>query len=282
MTVLRSGSATHVGRVRPVNQDVPLERSNLFAVADGMGGHVGGEVAARVAVETLEQAFERIPTAEGLREAFSDANTAVWRESLANEDLRGMGTTLTAIALVGDGDGKDVLALANVGDSRAYVFSGGQMVQVTADHSLAEERDAPRRNDRGRGGSAPAAAHPHPSPGRVLGRRNGHVGAPSPLGRPGPALFGRAVQRGGAPRDVSGAGRRGRPRRCRAAPGRRGQRQRRGRQHHRGHRRRPDRRGHGRRRCRGHTHRPDERPAHGDRAGGRRTRSHDVGPRRAR
>ena len=108
MTVLRSGSATHVGRVRPVNQDVPLERSNLFAVADGMGGHVGGEVAARVAVETLEQAFERIPTADGLRDAFSEANTAIWRESLANEDLRGMGTTLTAIALVGDGDGKDV------------------------------------------------------------------------------------------------------------------------------------------------------------------------------
>ena len=96
MTVLRSGSATHVGRVRPVNQDVPLESSNLFAVADGMGGHVGGEVAARVAVETLEQAFERAPSASGLREAFSEANTAIWRESLANEDLRGMGTTLTA------------------------------------------------------------------------------------------------------------------------------------------------------------------------------------------
>jgi PPM family protein phosphatase len=140
VTVLRSGSATHVGRVRPVNQDVPLERSNLFAVADGMGGHVGGEVAARVAVETLEQAFERAPTTGGLYEAFSEANTAVWRESLANEDLRGMGTTLTALALVGGGDGKDVLALANVGDSRAYVFSDEQMVQVTNDHSLAEER----------------------------------------------------------------------------------------------------------------------------------------------
>ena len=155
MTVLRSGAATHVGRVRPVNQDVPLERSNLYAVADGMGGHVGGEVAARVAVETLEQAFERIPTADGLREAFSEANTAVWRESLANEDLRGMGTTLTAIALVGDGDGKDIIALANVGDSRAYVFSGGQMVQVTDDHSLAEERMR-----QGEMTEAEAAVHP--------------------------------------------------------------------------------------------------------------------------
>ena len=91
MTVLRSGSATDVGRVRTVNQDLPLERPNLYAVADGMGGHVGGEVAARVAVETLEQAFERAPTVDGLREAFTEANTAVWHESQANDDLRGHG-----------------------------------------------------------------------------------------------------------------------------------------------------------------------------------------------
>ena len=140
MTVLRSGSASDVGRVRTVNQDLPLVRPDLYAVADGMGGHVGGEVAARVAVETLEQAFERVPTVEGLREAFSDANAAVWRESQSNRDLRGMGTTLTAVALVGGPEGRDVLALANVGDSRAYVFSGGEITQVTDDHSLAEER----------------------------------------------------------------------------------------------------------------------------------------------
>jgi protein phosphatase len=140
MTVLRSGSATDVGRVRTVNQDLPLERPNLYAVADGMGGHVGGEVAARVAVETLEQAFERAPTANGLREAISEANAAVWHQSQANADLRGMGTTLTAAALVGGTEGHDVLALANVGDSRAYVFSDGRLIQVTDDHSLAEER----------------------------------------------------------------------------------------------------------------------------------------------
>ncbi len=140
MTVLRSGSATDVGRVRTVNQDMPLERPNLYAVADGMGGHVGGEVAARVAVETLERAFEHSPTIDGLRGAFTEANNAVWQESQLNADLRGMGTTLTAMALVGGTSGKDVLALANVGDSRAYVFSDGELSQVTADHSLAEER----------------------------------------------------------------------------------------------------------------------------------------------
>jgi PPM family protein phosphatase len=140
VTVLRSGSATDVGRVRTVNQDLPLERPNLYAVADGMGGHVGGEVAARVAVETLERAFERAPSSEGLRRAFSEANTAVWEQSQTDADLRGMGTTLTAMALVGGTGGGDVLALANVGDSRAYVFSEGQLAQVTDDHSLAEER----------------------------------------------------------------------------------------------------------------------------------------------
>ncbi len=140
MTVLRSGSATDVGRVRTVNQDMPLERPDLYAVADGMGGHVGGEVAARVAVETLDRAFEHAPTVDGLRAAFTEANSAVWQESQLNADLRGMGTTLTAMALVGGTGGKDVLALANVGDSRAYIFSDGELTQVTADHSLAEER----------------------------------------------------------------------------------------------------------------------------------------------
>ncbi len=85
-------------------------------------------------------AFEHAPTVDGLRGAFSEANDAVWQESQVNTDLRGMGTTLTAMALVGGTRGKDVLALANVGDSRAYVFSDGELTQVTADHSLAEER----------------------------------------------------------------------------------------------------------------------------------------------
>ena len=123
MTVLRSGSATDVGRVRNANQDMPLEDENLFAVADGMGGHAGGEVAARVAVDTLRSAFARQPSIEGLREAVAEANSAVWRASQVQSDLRGMGTTLTAAALVAGSDGRDFVALANVGDSRAYVYS---------------------------------------------------------------------------------------------------------------------------------------------------------------
>jgi len=101
VTVLRSGSATDVGRVRKVNQDLPLEATNLYAVADGMGGHVGGEVAAQVAVDALLRVFTREPTRAGLRDAFDKANSAVWQEGQEHSELRGMGTTLTALALVG-------------------------------------------------------------------------------------------------------------------------------------------------------------------------------------
>jgi len=156
MTVVRSGSATHVGRVRSVNQDLALEEGSLFAVADGMGGHVGGEVAARVAIDALRGAFGRQPSIDGLRVAVTEANTEVWRRGQADSELRGMGTTMTAVALVAGADGRDVVALANVGDSRGYVFSDGRIHQVTADHSLAEEKVR-----HGELTEAEAAVHPH-------------------------------------------------------------------------------------------------------------------------
>jgi len=155
MTLLRSGSATDTGLVRSVNQDLAVETSNLFAVADGMGGHAGGEVAARLAVDALAVAFRRQPTGAGLSEAVSEANAVVWQHSQENPELRGMGTTLTAVALVSEG-GNDVLALVNVGDSRSYRFHDGELSQITTDHSLAEEMVRT-----GELTSSEASVHPH-------------------------------------------------------------------------------------------------------------------------
>ncbi len=154
MTVLHAGSASDTGLVRASNQDLALTTANLFVVTDGMGGHAGGEVASQVAIEALERAFNAEPSGAGLVEAVSSANKAVWVRSLEHADLRGMGTTLTAVALVNE-DGRDVLALANVGDSRSYRFHEGQLSQITTDHSLAEEMV---RN----GEITPAAAMVHP------------------------------------------------------------------------------------------------------------------------
>ncbi|MHB1519200.1 MAG: Stp1/IreP family PP2C-type Ser/Thr phosphatase [Acidimicrobiales bacterium] len=155
MTLLRSGSASDIGLVRSSNQDLVVETATLFAVADGMGGHAGGEVAARLAATSLTTAFNRHPTGAGLTEAVAEANQAVWEHSLEDPDLRGMGTTLTAIALVNE-DGRDLLALVNVGDSRAYRFHDGGLVQLTTDHSLAEEMVRT-----GELSAAEAAVHPH-------------------------------------------------------------------------------------------------------------------------
>jgi protein phosphatase len=155
MTLLRSGSATDTGLVRSVNQDLAVETGTLFAVADGMGGHAGGEVAARLAVDSLTRAFGSKPTGAGLSEAVVEANGVVFDHSLDNPELRGMGTTLTAAALVNE-DGRDVIALVNVGDSRSYRYHDGQLTQVTVDHSLAEEMVRS-----GELSEAEAAVHPH-------------------------------------------------------------------------------------------------------------------------
>lgn len=141
MIELRSGSATHVGRVRHMNQDLALEAGTLFGVADGMGGHVGGEVAAYTAIETLRAAFSRVvgwPSITDLVDAVGAANLAVWHQACADTELRGMGTTLTAMALVCEDDRAEI-ALVNVGDSRAYRLRDEIFAQLTADHTLVEE-----------------------------------------------------------------------------------------------------------------------------------------------
>ncbi|MHB1597793.1 MAG: Stp1/IreP family PP2C-type Ser/Thr phosphatase [Acidimicrobiales bacterium] len=155
MTAFRAATATDAGRVRSSNQDMSLATSDLVAVADGMGGHVGGEVAARLAIETLQRSFATSKSASGLVAATSRANRAVYDESERQATLRGMGTTLTAAALVRSGR-HERIAVANVGDSRAYVLRGGELVQLTEDHSLVEEMV---RN--GELTPSEAAVHPH-------------------------------------------------------------------------------------------------------------------------
>jgi protein phosphatase len=141
VTVLRWGSATDVGLVRAVNQDSVFTSDTLFAVADGMGGHVAGEVASEVAIRALREAFERGDgprRGEDLVTAVRDANQAVFTRSTDDGALRGMGTTMTAAALVNE-DGEERLAVANVGDSRTYVFTQSELTQLTEDHSVPEE-----------------------------------------------------------------------------------------------------------------------------------------------
>ncbi len=127
------GAKTDVGRVRQGNEDSYLVHEPLFAVADGMGGHLGGEVASETAVETIKRlwAEEQPHDTGGLAEIVRGANTAVWEKAQNDANLHGMGTTCTLVLLEGH-----ELHLAHVGDSRAYLYRNEELSQVTEDHTL--------------------------------------------------------------------------------------------------------------------------------------------------
>lgn len=107
----------------------------LAVIADGMGGAEGGQYASRIAVETVIDVYSaadsNVRPQERLSRAFSEANARVQQKALQNPLLHGMGTTLTAFALIGD-----QLYFAHVGDSRLYLFRRGRLLQLTHDHSL--------------------------------------------------------------------------------------------------------------------------------------------------
>ena len=135
MSLARSiGSATAVGRVRNHNEDglIADDRSGIFAVADGMGGHRGGEVASKTALEALEKALKG---GTPIGNAVVIANRAVYDRSSKNNDLHGMGTTLTA----GIFDRAGKCTIAHVGDSRAYLVRNKALKRITTDHSLMAE-----------------------------------------------------------------------------------------------------------------------------------------------
>ena len=117
------GVATDIGRVREGNEDSYLSDEPLFAVADGMGGHKGGEVASQLAVEILEHESREGTVALG--QQIRDANAAVFDRSQSDTSVQGMGTTLTAVVI------RDMVAsFAHVGDSRAYLLRVGDLRQT--------------------------------------------------------------------------------------------------------------------------------------------------------
>ncbi len=165
--VVQAVLRTDVGRVRSENQDfgaltTPKEEAvspaggRLLIVADGMGGHRGGATASRIATETVKAQYlgsETKDVAEALHDALTRANARVFSESQTNPDLRGMGTTTSALVIRGT-EGW----FAHVGDSRIYMVRGDTVNQLTEDHSLVatmvreglltakEAENHPRRN----------------------------------------------------------------------------------------------------------------------------------------
>jgi len=132
---LEAGTASHTGRIRTSNQDSVGLVDGLYVVADGMGGHRGGEVASAEAVAAILAVFDRRDRA-GLVAAVRSANRTILEKTVTRPDLSGMGTTLCALAVVSSASGDEVLAVANIGDSRVYRFAAGELVQVSDDHSL--------------------------------------------------------------------------------------------------------------------------------------------------
>jgi len=156
----RAALVSDQGRVRSQNQDACLidPERRLFAVADGMGGHKAGDVAAWLAIRNLPGLIDTARAqagANGLQAAVEQAvvqlSDLVHAESVDDEDLEGMGTTLV-MALVGD-DGRTLIV--HVGDSRAYLRSGGELTLLTADHCVATELVRLGMNPQ------EAAEHPH-------------------------------------------------------------------------------------------------------------------------
>jgi protein phosphatase len=128
-------SATHAGRKRRHNEDAYVERPPLFAIADGMGGANAGEIASRLAAGALEEGGGDASAAETrVVDLIQEANRRVFERANEDESASGMGTTMT-VAIVDDGG----VTIGHVGDSRAYRLRGGELEQLTDDHSLVAE-----------------------------------------------------------------------------------------------------------------------------------------------
>ena len=165
MIVVTWGSATDTGRVRARNEDAVLAQAPVFLVADGMGGHLGGEVASQMTVDTFREILGR-PTlvAADIPALLQDANEAIRLRARVDPAVNDMGTTAVGLAMVTE-EGGDYWLAFNVGDSRIYRMQDGVLTQITVDHSYVQDLVAAGR-------IAPEEARTHPERNivtRVLG-----------------------------------------------------------------------------------------------------------------
>lgn len=134
---MKSIAISKTGLVRQKNEDSFYEGENFFIVADGMGGHQGGDIASNLAIETIrDYLFDKDQVDETIiKEAILKANFIVWDKMKSNSELEGMGTTV----VVANIDKSNKLTWGYVGDSRLYLFSDNKLTQLTKDHSLVQK-----------------------------------------------------------------------------------------------------------------------------------------------
>lgn len=132
-----SAFRTDVGKVRANNQDAPIvsEKLRLYGVADGMGGHKGGEVASTSARDDLLRELEgKTPSVAALSGAIEEVNRQIYHQQEHDDALTGMGTTLSVLWM-----SDNFVYIGHVGDSRVYLLRDGEFRQMTLDHSLVEQ-----------------------------------------------------------------------------------------------------------------------------------------------
>jgi serine/threonine protein phosphatase PrpC/ABC-type cobalt transport system substrate-binding protein len=164
----KSFAVSHVGKIRANNQDSGYAGEQLFVVADGMGGHAGGDVASAIALKRVMEADKHYASANdaefALQASLIAANSLLAETVFEHPELMGMGTTVSAILRSGN-----EIAIAHIGDSRIYLMRDGVLTQITADHTFVQ-----RLVDSGRITPEEAAVHPRRS---VLMRVLGDVDA---------------------------------------------------------------------------------------------------------
>lgn len=131
---MKAVSRTHIGNVRASNQDSVLldESCRLYGVADGMGGHNGGDIASQTAVLMMSRILESLePTEDNLRSGFLQVNDLIYQKQLNDPVLSGMGTTLTVLW-----ERESDVLLGHIGDSRAFLMRNGKMEKISYDHSV--------------------------------------------------------------------------------------------------------------------------------------------------